>query len=271
MKQQLSLTEIQKAGLECLLELDRVAGEIGIDYYLASGTLLGAVRHHGFIPWDDDVDVYILRKDREKFENEFNLHCAKDFELQTYEGSSISYLYPKIVNKKTHVVEKGFKDFPELGVWIDVFYLDYAPSDPASFDKKLTELHYQRWINFFPIATPFHKLKLLGMFPFLKGVKFSDLKGRRTSKIREEILELAGTAKKSDQYRVNLTLEDMKHFYESKDFEETVRLDFEGYKLKAPIGYDRILRNIYGDYMTPPPPEKQKPKAHLRLSEYRDL
>ena len=79
------LHKLQRKQLEILLEFDRVCNEMGLNYSISSGTLLGAIRHKGFIPWDDDVDVVMLREDYEKFLEEGKRYLPKNYFIQTYE------------------------------------------------------------------------------------------------------------------------------------------------------------------------------------------
>ena len=125
------LTRVHEANLKLLKEIDRICRKYRIQYMLDSGTLLGAVRHKGFIPWDDDIDICMLRDDYEKL-----IKLVKD--SRTLEGRpdlqfclplDDNYVYPfmKIVNRNTIVYEKDLQHRFLLGVWLDIFPMDVWP------------------------------------------------------------------------------------------------------------------------------------------------
>ena len=100
----LSIEERKQVSLEILDEITRVCNLLGLEYYLAYGTLLGAIRHKGFIPWDDDIDIWIFRKDYEILKREFNNLCKPEFRLWSYENrDDYPYFMTKIVSLKTRV------------------------------------------------------------------------------------------------------------------------------------------------------------------------
>ena len=134
----LSLEEIKKVELDALCELDRVCKAHGLSYFLAYGTLLGALRHQGFIPWDDDVDVYMPRGDYERFLAEAPAILPPEFEVL----SSRSHPdYPKtfgilglVGSTFTPQVARNRK-FP-IPIGIDLFPLDPIPEDPSAFSRQ---------------------------------------------------------------------------------------------------------------------------------------
>ena len=122
------LRKLQLIELEMLLEVDRICRENKIRYMISSGTLLGAVRHKGFIPWDDDLDTYMLREDFEKFCEEWNKDADKDkFFLQTYKTDpEYRWGYAKIRRKGTEYLRDGQEAIKCMsGVSMDIFILDY--------------------------------------------------------------------------------------------------------------------------------------------------
>lgn len=124
------LRKLQLIELEMLLEVDRICRENKIRYMISSGTLLGAVRHKGFIPWDDDLDTYMLREDFEKFCEEWNKDADKDkFFLQTYKTDpEYRWGYAKIRRKGTEYLRDGQEAIKCMsGVSMDIFILDYIP------------------------------------------------------------------------------------------------------------------------------------------------
>ena len=124
--------------LDLLKHFDAICKEHNIKYWLSSGTCLGAVRHGGFIPWDDDLDVEMLRDDYMKFEKVFKE--TDDYVLQTYKNDPY-YVVPfaKLRNKKTEIAEHG-QDlrYKYKGVYIDIFVLEKIPHSVANFYNKVS-------------------------------------------------------------------------------------------------------------------------------------
>ncbi|MGN0332466.1 MAG: LicD family protein [Lachnospiraceae bacterium] len=122
---------IQKADLKLLQEMDRVCKEIGVGYFICGGTMLGYMRHQGFIPWDDDVDVAMLRKDYDKFLKEAPKHLSAGVFLQTRETDpNIPYLFSKIrLDGTEYCTEYNINRDFHKGLCLDVFPFDYVPND----------------------------------------------------------------------------------------------------------------------------------------------
>ena len=122
------LRRVQLEQLEILKEIDRVCRENEIKYFLDSGTLIGAVRHEGFIPWDDDIDIGMLREDYEKFSKLAPKHLNKSYLWQSWKNDS-SYALPfgKVRKRNTVYIEEKSGITKNCGFYVDVFPFDYAP------------------------------------------------------------------------------------------------------------------------------------------------
>lgn len=267
MHNNLTLPEIKSAALEVLIELDRVCTLLDLDYYLAFGTLLGAVRHKGFIPWDDDIDVCLFRKDMDILVENFNKVCKPEFKLYSYKDEGYLYPFPKIYNLKTSVEEIGLKNIPNLGVWVDLFNLDYVQPEHAEEDKALIKLEHIRWTNFWKQSTFLEKIKLLVLKIVLRDTKFSDFKNS-PQKACAQMNELLAKNKESDEVRCPTTIPDIPKIMKREWFKETVLLEFEGHQFKAPKEYKKILEVLYGNYMELPSVAHQKFHRHFRTSRY---
>ncbi len=269
MSKNLTLPQIKQAALEVLVELDRVCTLLNLDFYLAFGTLLGAVRHKGFIPWDDDIDVCLFRKDMDILVERFNEVCKPEFKLFSYKDEGYLYPFPKIYNLRTSVEEIGLKNIPELGVWVDLFNLDFVQTEHKEEDKELIRLEHVRWMNFWHQATILEKIKLLGLKVVLHDTKLSDLNSS-PKEVLTKINDMLAKNEESDEVRCPTTIPDIPKILKKEWFSETVLLDFEGYKFKAPKEYKKILEVLYGDYMELPSIAHQKFHRHFRTSKYKD-
>ena len=129
--ERLTIDDMKEIQLELMDELDRVCREQGITYFLAYGSLLGAVRHGGFIPWDDDMDVVMLRADYERLIAGFDEWKSSDrFSLAWYRDGKSIYSFVKLVDTTTRVLENFVDKKTSTGVWVDIFPLeDLKPGD----------------------------------------------------------------------------------------------------------------------------------------------
>ena len=177
MKIEIGFEERQELGLQLLDELERVCNELHCRYYLAFGSLLGAVRHNGFIPWDDDIDVWMFREDYEKLCREFNSHCNSQYKLLSYhQDETYPFLPPKIVSLETDVVEKWMLPVKDLGIWIDIFPLDYVDENMDLNERKIIQLEHRRWMALYSKSTVGSKIKLFFYNLIQRDTKWKDHK-----------------------------------------------------------------------------------------------
>ncbi|MCR5484810.1 MAG: LicD family protein [Clostridiales bacterium] len=245
------MTELQKCLLDILLEVDRLCRENGIKYFLIGGTLLGAVRHNGFIPWDDDLDIAMDLDDYRRFLKIARKKLPDTLFLQCTYTDLWYPAFAKIRKNGTAMIEKEFKgrNFHQ-GVWIDVFPLVSVPEDEkkaASLNKKIRLSYILTQDAFWTKDDkPSPKLKALSLIPL-------SLRRFACRMIRKNALKPAQKGK----YCTHCSHFRLRRRYLSEDFGETVYIGFEGHELPCPKGYDSILTAAYGDYMTPPPPDKR--------------
>lgn len=257
-KQMINLSEQKKLALELLIEFDDFCKKNGIQYFLSGGTLLGAIRHKGFIPWDDDIDVCMLREDYEKFIEKYQPSKEK-YKLLSLETSS-EYYYPfaKLVNDATILIENGNTEMP-LGVYIDIFQLDNCPGEThAEACKILDSLKFYRWIRNFKIIKFSKGREWYKNLILFVGKVLSILVSRR--KIAEVIDKKAkGYQGENCKFVGGLTNNTYGYgeVYERYHLRNTVDVEFEGRIFPAPVDYDFILSSMYGDYMKLPPVEKR--------------
>ena len=269
---ELSLKEIQQIELEILLKYDRICTENGFRYSLGGGTLLGAIRHKGFIPWDDDVDVMMPRPDYEQFlEYCKNGDGCMGLRLITYENAEdYNGLSAKLCDPDTILVDEVMKGDNESGVYIDVFPLDGLGNSEeealrifkkTSWDREV--LNAVVWKKYFRSKT--HSILVepvrLGMYVISR---FADPK-KLLRRVDKENLShpfdsssYAGCVSGSYREQEIMTRDTFDHY---------IDVDFEGSQLKAIRDYDSYLTKHYGDYMKLPPKEKQE--THHTYKAYR--
>ena len=244
---------LQISELEILREFKRLCNSNHLEYYLTAGTLLGAVRHQGFIPWDDDIDIAMPRKD---FDSLAAL-CREQLKEGLYyqDGkteTNYPYYFAKIRKHGTEVIEPCLESVNiQKGHYIDIFPLDGCPSSPV-----IARLFF-KLIAFFTAALQgkvdpsyscgYSKPGMRFTYRLFRHFPIDVLKGLR---------DLTRTVFSAGSKRRLCTVSGV-HGYPAEAFDsdwfiETVELPFEGEAFHAPIKWHQLLTNMYGDYMKPP-------------------
>lgn len=254
----IKIREVQKIELEILLEFDRICKEEGLKYQLFDGTLLGAIRHKGFIPWDDDIDVAMLREDYEIFLKVAQKKLGLDYFLQTTDTDK-NYVNPfaKIRKNGTVFKENMVKDIDmHHGVYIDIFPMDNAKPHTAKGHRQVKILNYFREIK---KARTQKKDQQESFFQRILSDSMVDnginyalnlFAKRKTNYISDLVFN--NTEKLYDEFSLS-----------SKAFESMMMVNFEGYKFPIPKNFHEVLTIYYGDYMTLPAKADQKPHHHI--------
>ncbi len=257
----IELEEHRKLQIAILEDLASFCKKHNLRYYLAYGTLIGAVRHQGFIPWDDDIDIQMPREDYNKLIELYNKEKGENarYYLVSPNDKRSLNAFTKIIDtttikKQFGIAYKTPDDY--LGVDIDVFPLDGAPSDKEEYKKwfkKLIWLYTRYWYknqNKRDSLKGWLKLfmhKLPGIFLSKKGIL------KKTAKLHAKypFAECEYVAIVEDASC------DFGSHTKKSNYEESVMLDFEDKKFAVPKGYHEVLTAIYGDYMQLPPIEQQ--------------
>lgn len=253
------LRKLQIAQLSILLEIKRICEKHQISYSLIAGTMLGAVRHQGFIPWDDDIDVGMLRSDYIKFLNVCKLELQDQFFLQTRE-TDINYggSFAKIRINNTICKFKGTEHLDiHHGIWVDIFPYDNAPNNIIA---KTLHKYVLRWLyaavfekyNYFPDKGKIHYvIYKISALPFLtwEKCKVMELLERVEQYYYSENTDNVVLSASSYSYN--------KEYFPKKILDELIDVEFEKYMFPIVSAYDARLSKIYGDYMRLPPVEKR--------------
>lgn len=270
---EISETEKKRILYDMLVYFADFCESLGLQYFLTYGTLIGAVRHGGFIPWDDDIDVWMPREDYDKLLFEYrNKLDSKLYELDSIELNPLFlYTFCKLSRKNTMQLPLPFLNKYVERVSIDIFALDVFPgSDNEEIAHAEYMNMYEREMQILNQYHRYRSVKDIGLRKLLKQIIFKAAVlryGNIVERIRKWSRMLADCP---HQERVQyLATSGYRYLYKREWFEKTVKLKFEVDMFCVPSGYDSILRTIYGDYMTPPPPEKRIP-PHRFKSYYTD-
>lgn len=263
------LTKVHQANLKILKEIDRICRKHGIQYLLDSGTLLGAVRHKGFIPWDDDADVAFTRPDYQTFLQVVRSELPGDMELlepKDLRGGKAFYDFTaRIIYKKsrTHdnTDEMKYYEGRLNHLWVDLFTIDELPQNKLSSTVTLL-LH----TVIYGLAMG-HRYKVdLKKYSLLNGIcvgilaltgKLIPMNVLRKLQYWAAVKDRKG--KSGLRYYSNYQPDYLYVTLKKEWCEQTVDLEFEDTKLMAPKGWHEVLTWIYGDYKKLPPAEKQVP------------
>lgn len=256
------MNELQHVQLSILQEMDRVCRKNGIKYFLFSGTLLGAVRHKGFIPWDDDIDVVLLRDEYERFVSLPPEEFGPNFFRQT-NGSDPEYhnIYAKLRRSDTTYVESYMDDKRiNHGVFIDVFPLDGVPERrplQAVFWWPISVLGYTASLKTFKKEAKPHLI-----FPFIMFKMLSPMSGGALMRAYGKLMrmfDLGRTQKVGFMTHPGYPLDHV--VYERSWFDSAVELEYEGLPMPAPVEHHKVLTQLFGEY-TQLPPEDQRVPHH---------
>lgn len=258
---ELSQDELKKTELEILKYLDFICEKNNIRYYIFFGTLIGAIRHKGFIPWDDDIDVCMPREDYDKFveimKNDSNYYFISP------ETDNLYYWpFARLCDKKTILILNNLKKVKNFGVFVDVFPMDNAPLDEEKNEWLKQYIYYEkRMKNTIPREVKYSKLNFVGL---LKAIKHLPLrikyKPSKFNYYRDSLLAIIKkyNSYERDKYIISSTPYKTKTIFSKDNFKETIKVKFESLMVNAPKDYDILLKKIYGDYMQLPSIDKQK-------------
>jgi len=269
------LEKVKQVALSIYKDVMALCEKHGIRQMAAYGTLLGAVRHSGFIPWDDDIDLIMLREDYDRFIEIAPESLKEKYEVQSMERTDGYVLnFAKVIKKGTLFVEESYQDrrYP-TGIFIDIFVMEKVSPDEGACVKNMRKA--KKWMQLAYLCEysapplPSHmnvamKTALLAACRILHPIL--RICGITAKRCRKAYLKLATAYQKadgiymeySDRHAENTIVEYGDLFpLQPHAFEDTV--------MYLPNHAEKILRNFYGDYMTLPPPEERRAHAPVRI------
>lgn len=259
------LKKVQSVMLEILKEVRRVCDENDIPYVLHAGTFLGAVRHQGFIPWDDDLDIAMLRPDYERFRQIAPEKLGENYCFQDWHTDE-AYAHPfgKVRKRNTVYVEAKCARLPENGVYIDVFPLDTAPDTregSVQLQKKLIQLYRLKLMKC--RYTPWKEedriiwKKRIGYLPYQLAAAF--LSQKQLVNAYESLVR----AVPEGEHCYEQCAAPRCYFFEKKWFRDRADYPFVDGRFAGPRDFDTVLTEYYGDYMTLPPVEERENRHQI--------
>lgn len=258
---EVSLKEMKELLLEEMKYIDYFCQKNNLNYFLIGGSLLGAVRHQGFIPWDDDIDIGMLRGDYNKFLEVFSKEKGR-YKLVNSETMKGYYLpFAKIIDTKTSLFEE-VKDGIELGIGIDIFPFDNCPAgNYKKACKFANNLRLRIFRNILIVKSLIlsKKRKLLKNLIIMLVQIFFKWISRKYLIKKINLIAIQYLEQNDTKYVAELLYMPYgnNEIYKKEWVSKTMRLPFEEYEFNVPIEYQKFLKKTFGDYMKLPPVAEQ--------------
>ena len=263
MKYELSIKEMQEISLEILHTIAEICEAQHLRYTLIYGTLIGAVRHQGYIPWDDDVDIMMPRPDYDKLLLFLKNHIGRYPHLKVFnieECPEYPYMITRISDERYEIEMENEKSYG-MGVFIDIYPFDglgNTKKEAVRYGLKgdrLSSLCYQSSRKHFAVETTTSAIKKILKFP---AYLYAKLRGKEHFQNKLEKLARVKDYDSSEYVGCVVWLSGgEKDIFLRKWFDETVMMPYEKYEFRIPKFYDSVLRHEYGDYMQLPPEEER--------------
>ena len=255
---------------ECLLNLlnrvHSVCVANNIRYTVCYGTLLGAVRHHGFIPWDDDIDICMPFEDYPKFVENFISNDGRYYILDSNKSKNYYNGFSRVCDGRLILKMHDLPDIENLGAFIDVFLLYKWPEDVNEREKIRAEYlklekNVKRALPLYIYKTLSWRGKLRLCLTIYRWFYNNVIVGLESRKRERDLFHLK-YAKKNTGWHGVFFLKDA-WFIKDDELDKRILMDFENIKVYGPANYTQLLVNCYGDYMKLPPIEHRKSKHHF--------
>lgn len=258
-----TVRDVQDKILETMKYIDALCRKNGIVYYIMGGTALGAVRHGGFIPWDDDLDIFMTPAEYEKFKVVFDAEQSDKFVLQEWRTTPKFLEYAKVRMNGTTFIEEVFKDRIDMhhGIYVDIMILHKVP------ERKLTQkiIYYSsKFATLYALSQRNWKPKSKGQALVLKSLKLLPCKW--LAKVCYKKIYKYDSQTKNFKYCYWITPAKFRNgLFDEEFFSSPVDIPFEDTMLLGSEKIKEYLAYRYGDYMKLPSEEQQKTAVHAMI------
>lgn len=266
----MTIKEIQFVGLDIMKDIHEFCVRNNIRYSLAYGSLIGAIRHKGFIPWDDDIDIMMPRPDFERFSREYK--SRNGFVLSSVYNHDTYINYTRVYDNKTIVKSPGKSSTHDYGIWVDIY-----PIDGISDNNVVSKNQFHRLRHYTALVMDWRKtlrkkessnlwvclkayLYLIRLWLFNKG-DFHFWHQQICDICKEH--QFGETKRCSSLVCVDANRKNKQEIFRTADFNSFELKPFEDQQFYVVSEYDHVLRTIFGDYMEMPPKEKRISHANL--------
>ena len=257
------IRDVQNKILETMKYIDRLCRDHQIEYYIMGGTALGAVRHGGFIPWDDDLDIFMTPDQYEKFKAVFYEQASPLFVLQEWRTTEAYLEYAKVRMNGTTFIEEAFKDRRDMhhGIYVDIMILHKVPRSPR-IQKKV--YYFSKFVTLYALSQRNWKPKTTAQSLVLRSLKWLPCKWL-AKKCYQTIYKYDGMT--SDyQYCYWITPAKFRNgLFDADFFSDPVDVPFEDTVLLGSKKIKEYLTYRYGDYRKLPPEEQRKEAIHAMV------
>ncbi len=262
-----SVKNVQNVILDVMKYIDRLCREHGIVYYIMGGTALGAVRHGGFIPWDDDLDIFMTPDQYRRFKEVFDAEHSEQFVLQEWRTTPDYLEYAKVRMNGTTFIEESFKDRKEMhqGIYVDIMILHKVSEN--IFIQKL--VYYEsKFVTLYALSQRNWKPKTKAQEAVLKSLKLMPCK--LMAKLFYKRIYRYDGMKSGYKYCYWITPAKFRNgLFDASFFEKPVDIPFEDTMLMGSEKIREYLSYRYGDYMKLPAKEAQKAAVHAMIFDTR--
>ncbi len=258
-----NVKQVQTKILDTMKYIDKLCRENGILYYIMGGTALGAIRHGGFIPWDDDLDIFMTPSEYEKFKTVFERTNHPSFVLQEWKTTPKHLEYAKVRMNGTTFIEENFRDRPDMhhGIYVDIMILHKVPKNPAI--QRLVYLE-SKFVTLYALSQRNWKPKTKIQALVLKSLKIMPC--QLMAKLFYAQIYRYDSRTKDFLYCYWITPAKFKNgLFDESFFSEPIDIPFEDTILLGSARIRDYLKYRYGDYMTLPPEAARKAAVHAAV------
>ena len=258
-----SVRDVQDKILETMKYIDKLCRENGIVYYIMGGTALGAIRHGGFIPWDDDLDIFMTPEEYKKFKEAFEKDQSDKFVIQEWRTAKNYLEYSKVRMNGTTFIEDVYKDRKDMhhGIYVDIMILHKVPM--SRFTQKKV-YYYSKFVTLYALSQRNWKPKSKGQAIVLKSLKLLPCKAL-AKMCYKKIYKYDGRTE-NFKYCYWITPAKVRNgLFDADFFSSPVDIPFEDTVLMGSEKIKEYLEYRYGDYMKLPSEEQQRAAVHAMI------